>query len=40
VDELDTTQVKQLGDTGRLAGWSILVAGLIALQYASRVCEG
>jgi hypothetical protein len=40
VDELDTTQVKQLGDAGRLVGWSILVAGLIALQYASRLSEG
>jgi membrane protease YdiL (CAAX protease family) len=40
MDELDTTQVKQLGDTGRLVGWSVLVAGLIALQYASRLSEG
>jgi uncharacterized protein len=40
VDGPDTTQVKQLGNTGRLVGWSVLVACLIALQYASRLSEG
>jgi CAAX protease family protein len=40
MDDLDTTQVKQLGATGRLIGWSVLVSGLIALQYASRLSEG
>ena len=40
VEERDTTQVKQLGTGGRLVGWSVLVAGLIALQYASRLSEG
>ncbi len=40
MDDLDTTQVKQLGATGRLVAWSVLVAGLIALQYASRLSEG
>ncbi|HWB21991.1 MAG TPA: type II CAAX endopeptidase family protein [Gaiellaceae bacterium] len=37
----DTTQeVKQLGTRGRLVGWSSLVIGLIALQYASRLGGG
>jgi uncharacterized protein len=40
VEGRDITQVKQLGTGGRLAGWSGLVAGLIALQYASRLSEG
>ncbi len=40
MDDLDTTQVKQLAATGRLAGWSVLVGGLIALQYASRLAGG